>query len=91
MSERSFIKSSYSEEEYCVEASVPEGYVFKESRWSGGNGGNCVEIGVSAQSDVLFMRDSKFEGSSPLIETSPKAFTAFVGAIALEDFAQAQS
>lgn len=89
MSERIFRKSSYSDDigGACVEAGVPEGIVFKKSSYSGDQPDMCVEMGISDVVQAVLVRDSKFESGSPLIETSPQAFTAFVGAIAAHELA----
>lgn len=110
MSERAFIKSSYSDQHpisgNCVEASAPDGFrfpnliarcgdivcgdatvqgetTFVSSVWSGGNGGNCVEVGGS-EAAVLF-RDSGRE-ESDLIAVLPEAYTAFVGFVATQEY-----
>lgn len=110
MSERLFIKSSYSDDVggACVEASAPDGFrflnlvarcgdmacgditvqdetTFVASVWSGGNGGNCVEVGGS-NAAALF-RDSKCE-ESDLIAVSPEAYTTFVGFAASQEYAR---
>lgn len=89
MSERIFIKSSYSNIDpvsgNCVEMSAPDGLDFKKSSYSDDVGGACVEVG--ALPIQVLMRDSKVEGG-PLMGVSPEAFTHFVGGLATESFTQ---
>jgi hypothetical protein len=85
MNERAYIKSSYSEAGACVEASIPEDYVFIKSSYSGNQSDACVEVGT--HNDNLLVRDSKFEDGE-MVSASPEAFTYFVGALATEEFAR---
>lgn len=84
--EKTFVRSSYSGVENCVEACPPEELVFRASSWSGGNGGNCLEAAEGAHCVVV--RDSKLlEYNNPLVHFGPEAFTAFVGGLAVDEFA----
>jgi hypothetical protein len=89
--ERIFSKSSYSNGEpisgNCVELSPSDTLSFHASRWSGGNGGNCVEVADSLD-DRVVVRDSK-DIEMPYVHVGSEAFTAFVGGLAVEEFARA--
>ncbi|MFD0556995.1 uncharacterized protein DUF397 [Stackebrandtia endophytica] len=52
----------------------------KPSRSSGGGGSNCVE--VSAQKEVVSIRDSKIStGQFPYLAVGPEAWQAFVDSL----------
>jgi hypothetical protein len=55
--------------------SAPDQRAWRKSSYSGGGGGNCVEVAHTA-SDVA-VRDSKHVG--PMISVSPGAWRTFLG------------
>lgn len=75
--ERRFIVSSHSNSQgSCVEACAPVDSEFRSSeKWSGGNGGNCVEVN-DGLNDHILLRDSKV----PEVHThiGAAAFSTFV-------------
>ncbi|KJY41045.1 toxin, partial [Streptomyces sp. NRRL S-444] len=62
----------------CVECAPLGAAVWRKASYSGGTGGDCVE--VASQPCLIAVRDSKnLEG--PAFTVSPAAFAAFVGAL----------
>ncbi|GDY32914.1 DUF397 domain-containing protein [Gandjariella thermophila] len=49
---------------------------FVKSSYSGTDQGNCVELGVAA--DTVGVRDSKLGAASPVLELDKTAFQAFL-------------
>lgn len=49
---------------------------FLKSSYSGSDQGNCVEVGVAA--DTVGVRDSKLGAASPVLELDENAFHAFL-------------
>ncbi|MFE0331114.1 DUF397 domain-containing protein [Streptomyces sp. NPDC058960] len=54
----------------------PAGIQWRKSRYSGDQGGNCVEI-AAAPCATVAVRDSKTP-AGPVLTLAPAAFTAFV-------------
>jgi hypothetical protein len=52
---------------------------WRKSSWSGGNGGQCVEVAVLP--GTVGLRDSK-DPAGPVLTATPAEFTAFVRAVA---------
>jgi hypothetical protein len=50
---------------------------WRKSSYSGGRGGNCVEVGQSADGSVL-VRDTKDHGHGPVHRHSPAQWRAFI-------------
>jgi len=58
--------------------------------WSGGNGGNCLEVAFKPLG--IAVRDSKMEGlPSPVLTFRQEAAVAFAGGLALDSFAFADA
>lgn len=72
----------------CGDVTVQGEMAFVSSAWSGGNGGNCVEVG--GRNTTALLRDSKCE-ESDLIAVSPEAYTAFVGFTATQEYARLEA
>jgi hypothetical protein len=53
---------------------------WRKSTYSGGSGGDCVEVGSSA-SDMVLVRDTKDNGAGPVLRVSPETWRMFTGAI----------
>jgi hypothetical protein len=49
---------------------------WRKSTYSGGNGGNCVEVGTASG---VVVRDTKNNGSGPVLDFPADAWTAFLG------------
>jgi hypothetical protein len=58
--------------------------IWRKSSYSGGNGGQCVEIAVNLPG-VVVVRDSKNPGG-PALAVEPEAFVAFVAGIRAGEF-----
>lgn len=89
MTERMIFTSSYSNAEgNCVEVGAPVGVELKVSSYSGPNGGNCVQIGEASDACVIVGDSKPFPESEEkqFIHTSPEAFTAFTGGLAMAEF-----
>jgi hypothetical protein len=57
---------------------------WRKSSYSGGNGGQCVEVAANIPG-VVAVRDSKNPSGSALV-VEPKAFAAFIAGIRAGDF-----
>ena len=54
---------------------------WRKSRRSGGNGGDCVEVGVARRGETLYlMRDSK-DPDGPVLAFTPAEMGAFIGGV----------
>lgn len=51
---------------------------WRKSTYSGGNGGNCIEVG---QAKAVMVRDTKDQGNGPVLSFGSTAWAAFVGSI----------
>jgi hypothetical protein len=49
--------------------------MWRKSTYSGNNGGNCVEIGTGT--DTVLVRDTKNDGTGPVLSFTPETWTAF--------------
>jgi Domain of unknown function (DUF397) len=49
---------------------------WRKSSYSGGNGGNCVEVGTQAQASRVLVRDTK-DRQGPVLRFSPAAWHRF--------------
>jgi hypothetical protein len=49
---------------------------WKKSSYSGGNGGNCVEVGARPQDDRVLVRDTK-DRQGPVLRFTPGAWKRF--------------
>ncbi|MET9123743.1 DUF397 domain-containing protein [Streptomyces sp. NPDC004528] len=75
MPERSWFKSSYSNNEggACLEVA----YTWRKSSYSTNEGGACLEIAPTPA--TVHIRDSKNpEGGAPVLAVAPAAWTAFL-------------
>jgi Domain of unknown function (DUF397) len=52
---------------------------WRKSSYSGNGGGNCVEVGAAAQ--AIAVRDTKQDGSGPVLRFSPAAWRKFAGQV----------
>ncbi len=52
---------------------------FRKSSYSGGNGGNCVE--VAAVPGIVGVRDSKLGADSPILAVTSAEWSTFVNAV----------
>lgn len=50
---------------------------WRKSSYSGGNGGNCVEVGIPANANRVLVRDTK-DRREPVLAVSPQAWRQFV-------------
>ena len=50
---------------------------WRKSSYSGNGGGNCVEVGATA--DAIAVRDTKQDGAGPVLRFSPVAWRRFAG------------
>jgi hypothetical protein len=55
------------------------GAVWHKSTWSGGNGGDCVEVAINLPG-IVAVRDTKDRESGALVFTHPE-WIAFVGGV----------
>jgi uncharacterized protein DUF397 len=53
---------------------------WRKSSYSGGNGGNCIEVGTHAGTDRVLVRDTK-DRSGPVLRFSPVAWKRFADRI----------
>jgi hypothetical protein len=49
---------------------------WRKSSYSGGNGGNCVEVGARPQDDRMLVRDTK-DRQGPVLRFTPGAWRRF--------------
>jgi hypothetical protein len=49
--------------------------MWRKSSYSGGNGGNCVEVGSGP--DAVMVRDTKQADSGPVLRFDPAAWSRF--------------
>jgi hypothetical protein len=49
---------------------------WRKSSYSGGNGGNCVEVGAQAQAGRVLVRDTK-DRPGPVLRFTPGAWRQF--------------
>ena len=49
---------------------------WRKSSYSGGNGGNCVEVGAQAQAARVLVRDTK-DRQGPVLRFTPSAWQRF--------------
>jgi hypothetical protein len=49
---------------------------WRKSSYSGGNGGECVEVGVQSQADRVLVRDTK-DCQGPMLRFTPDAWRRF--------------
>jgi hypothetical protein len=49
-----------------------------KSSYSGGEGGECLEVAVAAHPTVIHIRDSKQPSSAPHLTLSPSTWSAFL-------------
>jgi hypothetical protein len=49
---------------------------WRKSSYSGGNGGNCVEVGAQAQASRVLVRDTK-DRHGPVLRFAPAAWKQF--------------
>jgi hypothetical protein len=49
---------------------------WRKSSYSGGNGGNCVEVGVQAEAGRVLVRDTK-DRQGPALTFSPQTWRHF--------------
>jgi hypothetical protein len=49
---------------------------WRKSSYSGGNGGNCVEVGAPAEARHVLVRDTK-DRHGPVLAFSPQAWRRF--------------
>jgi hypothetical protein len=50
---------------------------WRKSSFSGGNGGECIEVGHGRE--VIAVRDSKQAGQGPALRFTPEAWRRFAG------------
>jgi hypothetical protein len=48
---------------------------WRKSSYSGSNGGNCIEVGMTT--DTVLVRDTKDSGAGPVLSFGPAAWVAF--------------
>ena len=48
---------------------------WRKSSYSGNNGGNCVEVAAAVQ--VIAVRDTKQDGTGPVLRFAPEAWRRF--------------
>jgi hypothetical protein len=53
---------------------------WRKSSYSGGNGGNCVEVGVRAEAGRVLVRDTK-DRQGPVLAISPKTWRQFANEV----------
>ncbi|MBV9450971.1 MAG: DUF397 domain-containing protein [Streptosporangiaceae bacterium] len=58
---------------------------WRKSSFSGGNGGNCVE--VAGRDGVILVRDTKAHGHGPVHRYTPAGWRAFVAGVRAGEFA----
>jgi uncharacterized protein DUF397 len=58
----------------------PATVAWRKSTYSGGSGGNCIEVGAHTPG-LIPVRDSK-DPQGPHLAFTPAAWTAFLGAVA---------
>jgi hypothetical protein len=49
---------------------------WRKSSYSGGNGGNCIEVGVPAEAARVLVRDTK-DRPGPVLAFAPQAWRRF--------------
>ncbi len=54
---------------------MPHGNTWRKSSYSGGGGGNCIEINESLE--LVSVRDSK-DKTGPVLTFTPQQWTAFI-------------
>jgi hypothetical protein len=52
---------------------------WRTSSYSGANGGNCVE--VASPGGVVAVRDTKQDGTGPVLQFTPAAWRVFAGQV----------
>lgn len=86
MSERTLYTSSHSNAEgNCVQIAPPT--EMRISSYSGGNGGNCIQVSKAFDSCVM-VGDSKTaeDPGNQYLHVSPDAFVSFTGGLATAEF-----
>jgi hypothetical protein len=53
---------------------------WRKSSYSGGNGGNCVEVGARADTHRVLLRDTR-DRQGPVLAFSPQAWRHFAGQV----------
>jgi hypothetical protein len=53
---------------------------WRKSSYSGGNGGNCIEVGTHAGTDLVLVRDTK-DHPGPVLRFTPAAWKRFADRI----------
>ena len=53
---------------------------WRKSSYSGGNGGNCVEVGTHADAGRVLIRDTK-DRQGPVLTFSPEAWRQFANRV----------
>jgi Domain of unknown function (DUF397) len=53
---------------------------WRKSSYSGGNGGNCVEVGAYADTHRVLLRDTR-DRQGPVLAFSPQAWRHFAGQV----------
>jgi len=53
---------------------------WRKSSYSGGNGGNCIEVGTNAGTDCVLVRDTK-NRPGPVLRFTPAAWKRFADRI----------
>ncbi|MEU3564898.1 MULTISPECIES: DUF397 domain-containing protein [unclassified Kitasatospora] len=61
------------------------GYGWAKSSYSSSENGNCVEVGVTPAGTIP-VRDTKQHRRGPVLEFTPAAFQAFLGAVKAGEF-----
>jgi hypothetical protein len=51
---------------------------WRKSAYSSGNGGNCIEV---AATDRVLVRDTKQDGTGPVLRFTPAAWRRFMGQV----------
>jgi hypothetical protein len=51
---------------------------WRKSRYSGGNGGNCIEVGALAEAGGVLVRDTR-DRQGPVLAFRPEAWRRFAG------------
>ena len=53
---------------------------WRKSTYSGGNGGNCIEVGTPAEADRVLVRDTK-DRPGPVLAFSPETWRGFANQV----------
>ncbi|MCC9307306.1 DUF397 domain-containing protein [Kitasatospora sp. RB6PN24] len=61
------------------------GFDWRKSSFSGGQNGNCIEVGRTPAGTIP-VRDTKQHGCGPILEFAPAVFRDFVNAIKAGEF-----